>query len=283
MAPLTSDRGESLKHRSPEHLPERWFLGGAAAITLVAFLLRVYGIGAQELWLDEAASFHKATSPTWLLNAAFQENTPPLYYLMLRAWLRLAGDSEAAVRFPSALFGTLFVPVAIWIGREMFNRQVGLWSGLFAAVNPIHVYYSQEARAYALLVSALALTYATLWRALQGNTSGRWVLFSTCALIALYSHYSAVLGLLPTALLLILWSGERHRSLTRLRYAAVSLLSVLMFLPWVLESFVWRTHPSTGAYWIPLVWARTPPPARDSQDAGSLLAPGVMRACCRFR
>jgi 4-amino-4-deoxy-L-arabinose transferase-like glycosyltransferase len=219
----------------------------------------VYGIGQQELWLDEAASFHKATSASWLGKAAFQENTPPLYYLILRAWLRVAGQSEVAVRFPSALLGTLFVPTAIWAGREMFNRQVALWSGLFAAVNPIHIYYSQEARAYALLVLALALTYVALWRALQVNTWGRWAFVSVCALTALYSHYSALLGLLPTALLLLLWPEQPDRSLKRFRYAAVLLLSVLLFLPWVLESFLWRTHSSTGAFWIPRAWARTPP------------------------
>src|SRR5439155_24452044 len=116
--------------------------------------------------------------------------------------MALAGDSEAGLRLLSAVLGTLFVAVTIWAGREIFEPRVGLWSGLWAAVSPMHVYYSQEARPYALLTALLVATYVLLWRALRAGTRARWTLVSAAVAAVLYSHYLAILGLLPTAVML---------------------------------------------------------------------------------
>src|SRR6185295_20181805 len=81
----------------------------ASAIVIMAFLLRVFRIGEQELWIDEAFSFHMATVPTGLWAALRLENSPPLYYLLQRAWVSFAGVTETAIRLPSACFGALGV------------------------------------------------------------------------------------------------------------------------------------------------------------------------------
>ncbi len=73
----------------------------------------------------------------------------------------------------------------IWVAREIFDSGVGLWAGAVAAVSPIHIYYSQEARAYVLLTLALALTYGSLWCALRTNAWRWWVLVAASALLAL--------------------------------------------------------------------------------------------------
>src|SRR5690242_9145496 len=84
------------------------FLAGATSIVVVAFCLRLHRIGAEELWLDEAFSFRDVTVAGWLGALRFKD-VPPLYPLLLHGWIRLAGDSESALRLLSALFGTLFV------------------------------------------------------------------------------------------------------------------------------------------------------------------------------
>src|SRR6058998_586314 len=177
------------------------FLLCAASIVVVALLLRLHRIGAEELWLDEAFSFHDVTVAGWLDALRFKD-VPPLYPLLLRGWMGLAGDSEFALRLLSALLGTLFVGASIWARREIFEPRIGLWSGVWAAVSPMHVYYSQEARPYALLTALLVATYVLLWRALQVGTPARWA--TVCGVVAavLYSHYLAILGLLPTVFML---------------------------------------------------------------------------------
>ena len=245
------------KSRKSESLHDWRFLATASAIVVVALFLRVYRIGAEEFWLDEALSFHMATMPNWRGAPLIENNTPPLYYLLLREWTTLAGQSEASIRLLSAVFGTLFVAMLIWFGREIFDRRVGLWSGLISAAAPIHIYYSQEARTYALLTLALLATYATLWRALRTNLWRWWTLFSASALLALYSHYFAVLGLIPTVYLLLVWPEKQQARQRALRYGAAALASGLLFLPWLFLSFIFSPH--ALPLWIHNVWEQTPP------------------------
>jgi 4-amino-4-deoxy-L-arabinose transferase-like glycosyltransferase len=237
------------------------FVLGATAITILAFLLRVYRIGRLELWLDEAYSFLLATTPEWFGLATLSNNTPPLYHFLLRGWMALAGDSEAGMRLLSALFGTGFVAVVIWGGRALFTPTVGLWSGGVAAVSPLHVFYSQEARAYALLVLTLMLTYALLARALRQNTWRAWGLVSGAAALALYSHPVAVLGLLPTVLLLWAQAPDQPTGRRWLRYGAAMFGACLLYLPWLLASTLLAHHGTENPFapWMKQNWQITPP------------------------
>jgi hypothetical protein len=216
--------------------------------------LRLHRIGGQELWLDEAFSWYMTTTPK-LMKALLIENSPPLYYLLLRGWVGVAAESEAVLRLLSAAAGTLFVAAVLWAGWEIFDARVGLWSGGAAALAPLHIYYSQEARAYALLVLLLLLTHVLVWRALRRNTWPRWALASASALLALYTHYLAILGLLPGAFLLWLRPGRAHWW----RYGAAMLASGLGFLPWVVWSFGLTPRSYAGFDWIRKVWENTPP------------------------
>lgn len=259
----TSGRSISAGHERREDPGEPWapirslgwrFLAGAGAIVVGALLLRLSGIGAQEIWIDEAFSWYVATT-RGLRHILLIENSPPLYYLLLRGWVAVAGASEAALRLPSALAGTLFVATVLWAGQEIFDARVAIWSGAAAALAPIHIYYSQEARAYALLVLFLLLTYVLVWRALRTNTWPRWALVSASALLALYTHYFAVVGLLPSAFLLLLW-WERARCW---RYGAAMLASALGFAPWVVWSFGLTPRSDAAFDWIRRIWEITPP------------------------
>jgi hypothetical protein len=232
----------------------RWFLPLAAGILVGAAVLRVWGIGAQEFWLDEAFSFYMVTTPHFAGNL-LTDNTPPLYYLLLRPWSMLAGESEAGLRLLSAALGVAFVGVVIGLGRELFDRRVGLLAGLAAALSPIHVYYSQEARVYALLALLLALTYGALWRAFATNEWRWWGAASALSLCALYSHYLAALALLPTALLLIV--GRDRSRWTR--YLGAMAASGLLFAPWLVVRFGLTAKSETGVSWIKAAWEQTPP------------------------
>jgi hypothetical protein len=69
----------------------RWLV--PVAITLAALALRVHHLGRHAVWLDEAFSFHDATGPHWLRDLRLKD-VPPLYPLLLGAWIRVAGDGE---------------------------------------------------------------------------------------------------------------------------------------------------------------------------------------------
>jgi 4-amino-4-deoxy-L-arabinose transferase-like glycosyltransferase len=219
---------------------------------LVAFLLRLYHIDRQELWFDEAISVHIATTANPLRDMV-PNNTPPLYYLSLRLWAAVFGDGETALRLLSATLGTAFVASIIWIGAEVFRPSVGLWSGLVAATSLTHIYYSQEVRSYILLMLALAVTYGTFWRAFATNSRGWWALACGCVTLSLYSHYLAVLGLLPTGFLLVLWRDRSRWT----RYVTASVTGGLLFLPWGLARFGTASRNLNVDPWVEVMWERT--------------------------
>src|SRR5262249_20178175 len=87
----------------------------APALLLFALglALRLYRLGAQSLWLDEGSTWSEVTGRTgkgWLalLAELFSKDAAyPLYHVLLKAWVAVVGDSEWALRFPSALAGAL--------------------------------------------------------------------------------------------------------------------------------------------------------------------------------
>jgi hypothetical protein len=82
-------------------------------ILLGAWAWRLAGLTSQSLWRDEVDSLRFATRPLPEVLAAFTRpgENGPLFYLLLRPWLALAGHSEFALRFPSVLMGVLAIPL----------------------------------------------------------------------------------------------------------------------------------------------------------------------------
>jgi mannosyltransferase len=205
-APATA-RAESAR------LPGWWPL---AAITLLAALLRLPTLGLQSFWYDEAFTpvhvLHPSLTAT-LHSMVHTENSPPLWYIV--EWLdyRLLGTGEVALRLPSALAGIVTVPVAWAIGRELTGRRAATLCALLVAVNPLFVWYSQEARVYGLFVLMSALAMLCFLRAEARPTRGRMMMFALTGALAMLTHYFAVFLLIPMVLLLLFRSASRRAAL----------------------------------------------------------------------
>jgi 4-amino-4-deoxy-L-arabinose transferase-like glycosyltransferase len=245
---------------------------GAAALVLVALALRLYGLGQQDLWLDETLAVDEATATVGRWRRALQENTGPVYFGLLRLAIAAGGIGEAAVRVPSAVAGALFVGAIVWAGRAIFTPATGLWAGLVAALSPIHVYYSQEARVYALLTVFLALASAVLWRGLATGAWPWWAGFAGCALAALYSHYLAILPLAAAVLPVALWPSSEGAAVRRRGFGARPPPSEACSRPgsWRSSSWPSRSRACTGSTgssapgWRPRRGWRCPKPSRSS-------------------
>ena len=201
-------------------------------LLLAAWAWRLYGLEAQSLWRDEVDSLRFATRDFSLVLAAFARpgENGPLYYLSLRPWLAVLGQSEYALRWTSALAGVLALPLIFAWGRRLFNPTVGLIAVLLLAANPYHLWYSQEARMYALLV---ALTMLALWSFAQAMERGkwwRWAIWLTLTTICLYIHVLSVL-LVPLQIVWLLLI-PRWRRRWRSYLAALAFL-ILPYLPLV--------------------------------------------------
>lgn len=164
-------------------------------VLAAAFGLRVYGLGVQSLWSDEGASAAMTwRTPAEILAASAGDIHPPLYYLLLRLWTEGSGRTEFGLRFLSVLAGVLTVALTARLGGRLFGTPGRLIGALLLAVSPLGVYYSQEARMYALLGMFGALGMNGLWEL----TASGWGRRAAAAYVVgmagtLYTQYFGVL------------------------------------------------------------------------------------------
>ena len=210
-APSTAPVGEL--SAGSRRLPSWWVL---AALLVLAAALRLSTLDLQSFWYDEAYTpvhvLHASLAAT-LRSVVHSENSPPLWYLI--AWLdgRVLGDGEIALRLPSALAGIATVAVAWGIGRELAGARAAAACAALVAVNPLFVWYSQEARAYALFVLLSALAILCFLRARRQPTRGRIAAFALCGSLALLTHYFSVFLLVPMVLVLLADRATRRAAL----------------------------------------------------------------------
>jgi hypothetical protein len=193
-------------------------------LVVLAAVLRFATIDQQSYWLDEAftVGLLREDFPHMLKYMTETEATPPLYYVLAWPWAHVFGTGEIALRSFSAVIGTATVPLMYAAGKELVSRRAGLIAAALTTTSPLMIWYSQEARAYALLVLFGA---ASLWffaRVLNNPTRGNYVLFGVCSGLAILSHYLA--GLLFVAEAVVLYWDPARRHATRRLVAAYALL-----------------------------------------------------------
>jgi mannosyltransferase len=204
-----------------------WALAG---LVVLAAALRFSTLGRQSLWYDEAFTpvhtLHPSLTAT-LSAVAHTENSPPLWYLLEWAVSRVFGTGAIALRSLSALAGVASVVVGWGIGRELAGRRAAFATAALIAVNPLFVWYSQEARAYGLYTLMAALAVLCFLRALREPTPGRLTAFAVSGALALLTHYFAVFLLAPMCLWLVL-EHRAHRRVTLAAVAAVGAVGVAL-------------------------------------------------------
>jgi hypothetical protein len=189
------------------------------ALTALAFGLRLYRLDAQSLWLDEGSTWVEVTGKGWLtlFGELFSPTAGyPLYHLLLKAWVLVAGDSEWALRFPSALVGALVIPALMAavdelrvVSGRMSKGRASAAVGLLAAFSPYALWHAQDAKVYSLLILASALLMWTLLRAVRTGARRAWLLFASVSLISIFVHRLALLSLAGAVLVVALHLWRR--------------------------------------------------------------------------
>jgi uncharacterized membrane protein len=223
--------------------PSRVTQAVVLAIVLVAATgLRLHHLGTESLWLDEAFSVQIAQTDAHRIVVATTDDVhPPLYYLLLEAWLPIAGTSDADARLLSVLF-SLGIVVAGWaMARHLAGPRVALFAAATLAILPIQIEFAQEARMYALFTLLATLAMHGFTALLERWRPWPFVVFTLATTALLYTHIYAVFILAAEAgVLAWLWWRDRPAASRALR-------------PWVLGvglAFI------GFAWWIPVVVAQ---------------------------
>ncbi|MEZ4768999.1 MAG: glycosyltransferase family 39 protein [Caldilineales bacterium] len=205
-------------------------------ILLLAYGLRVWGLGDRNLWWDEGFSAWIAQQPAAQLVArTAQDVHPPLYYLLLHLWQTATGANDFALRYLSVIAGVLGVALIYQLARALGNRRAGWLAAFFLAISPFAVTWSQEMRMYTW---AALWTTAGLWAAWQLWRSGRWrywaVYVLACAAALWTLYLAASLVLIANIGFVAAWWRRRRDARLLAQWITAQAAVAALFLPWLL-------------------------------------------------
>jgi hypothetical protein len=188
----------------------RWL--PVVALTALGAVLRLPTLDRQSFWLDElvTASLLDRGLGDVLREIPRTEATPYLYYVVAWAWSSAFGLGEVGLRSLSAVAGVATIPVAYLAGCVLVSRRAGIVAAALVATNPFLVWYSQEARSYALLSLLTAGSVLAFGLALRGSR-GALAAWAVVASLAIATHYFAAFVVAAEAAWLLLRTGTGRR------------------------------------------------------------------------
>ena len=236
-APEAQDKAEDAPRLG---MSRRTVIAWLTVVVVLGSFLRLWKLDYQSLWNDELATWVLSRSDTFsglLAEGAERWGHPPGYYLIMWATMQVLGDSEWALRFPSAIAGILVIPLMYLFGRRFLSEREGLIGATLLAALRWPVYYSQEACAYSILMlGALGSTWLFLEVAALIRDRDRVSVrlgayyFAAAVAVCYLSYYGVIyvgLQLVALCVLAVIYRGEI--ALT----ATVSAAVALVLLPWV--------------------------------------------------
>ena len=230
-----------------------------AGAVVVATILRLFRLGQNSLWADEVASARIVILPFFEIPAVALHGSafePPVYFWLLHAVSSVFGTSETALRALSAAAGILTVPVTWLLVRDLTGRQTSATIVAFLlATNPLHVWYSQEARPYsvALLFGLGSLLCVRL--AIRTGRGAAWIGYAALGALATLSHVVAIV-LPAVAAVWVALDARRWEVVSKFAAASVGLL--LLIAPFLIALAGSIEPGSTGSAPRPLTGLEAP-------------------------
>lgn len=204
------------------------------SIVLFGGWLRWQQLTAQSLWLDEGFTvmFARQSWPVVFGLSGQYDPHPPLYYALVKLTTVFLPEVSAA-RYLSFVTGTLTIIAVYALVSRIANRWAGLGTATVLALSPLHIYYSQEGRQYAVTALAVTLSYLALAEFYAETRPWVAAAYGGVTLLAIYLDYSAFYAL-AFQVFIIGFIIYRHRR--QAQALAIAILAMLLgFLPWSLQ------------------------------------------------
>ncbi len=215
---------------------------------VVGSWLRVWAIGRNDLWFDEAFSRDLIVfNPLMdiIRGQGIGELHPPLYFVLLHVWMRLTGDSAVSLRMLSALAAMLALPAFYHASRLMFGDRAGRIALILGALSPLQIYYAQEARNYMFSILFASWAVVGLLLIVRQKRYG-WPIYVAASVGGLYTHY--FVGLLLAAIHVWLIAYRPARQSWRQWLSADLAIAALFALQ--ISQFLQKSQAVLGSFWI---------------------------------
>lgn len=176
-------------------------------VLILALGLRLVNL-SQSFWLDEASQAQMSSLPLSQIWSARQGDFhPPLFYVLSHFWMQF-DTSESWLRLLPVAFGVISVGLIY-----LFSKKVGLIAAFFLAINPYHIYYSQEFRSYSLLAMLGLLSMLFLQRK-------KYIWMAVINALMLYTHYSSIFFIITQIVIQPITINYQ-------------LITILLYIPWI--------------------------------------------------
>lgn len=203
-----------------------------AALTVFAAALRFTSLRLDSLWLDELTTWSISSYSPFMKMFRYHMETdtaPPLYMILQHFFTLFLKQDEFGVRFFVALTGTLSVTSIYFLGKK-FSVRTGVLAALLLAVSYNAIYFSQEARAYSLLI-LLCIWSSYFWLNIffEKASARNLAAFILCAGALFYTHYYGLFFMVSQCVVaLFFW---KRIGIKKIAIVAGSI--TLICLPWI--------------------------------------------------
>ncbi|HDH99096.1 MAG TPA: hypothetical protein ENF68_00155 [bacterium] len=212
------------------------------------------------IWHDEAFSvLLPQYSMTEMIYRAGLDVHPPFYYILLKGWFYLLGNSVFSLRLFSLVFGALSVIIFFYLIKMSFgDKKLSLFLSFLFLSNCFFIQYEIEGRMYTLALFLSLTSTLFLIKALKRKRKLDWFLYSLFVALGVYTHYYVLFLVFAQGFFLAIYflkkSGFSLKGLLSNRDLKDSVFSFLLigilFLPW-LKTFFAQLHQVSQGYWIP--------------------------------
>jgi len=241
------------------------------AIVFLGAFLRLYKLGNNDIWFDEAICVLSAenvkgvyslldekmpyanlASEQWQPQLVYYKTLDPqpfFYYFLLKHTIDFLGSNAFSLRLLSVFFSILTILVTYKLGTLLSCNKNGIYAAFLVSISPFYIWYAQEARQYSLAVFLVTLGAYFLFQALEKGDNRPWVGFIIASVLLIYTNYIGFLFLAADWPLLCI---KKYRKSAK-KMVIAHIIIVAFFLPWahifwqhllfVKEAF-WITRPS---------------------------------------
>jgi uncharacterized membrane protein len=209
-----------------------------STILLVAAILRFYHVDYQSVWLDEIHTINEA-DPNKSFGEVYQsllvsEPHPPMYFFMVHVLFKIFGYTTLVMRAFAAVIGIAGVFSVYHLGKEIFDKRIGIYAAALLAFNYFHIYYSQEARMYPLLFLTTTISFIYLIKFIKNPTNKTAIIYALSASLMVYSHFFAIFTLVSQTVILLYYIVNPYL-VTRKKFLTLSAISgiviVVLYIP----------------------------------------------------